>query len=685
MAFAPIFPTPPKPHAPNPRLTVHVEGSEISERFGVQWQDVLSQIGTGEFQLLNSHTAIATIEEDQLVIFKLDGTEFLAWVIDAVTKTTLAEGEEGDEVTVFAGKTTLSELTRGVTLPASGVRFVDTPIFTGYVTTKPYSPERFFGPMEPSYDDSSWDAAVEVAAPVGSLAPANWPDPDAFWIGTDDDVLHHRETFTTSGVFTVKIFFAAANAVHLFVDGVLVSKVDDTIDGDAASKTRSVKVEVTDGTHTIYARVARGAKPDSLLILSVFEVGTDNVLCRTTSSWKSSPTVEKVTVGSVAIQAFTEAQGRDTVTEWDWDFTELVDTAGRPWPDMGDWYNAPVKDKLLDLLNQLVEGWAEMAALAANGGRTLSMWVAEGVLDGNGDVAPGRPLDLEFEIEVGVNATKLVHGKQAVSGNVGAIEFNDGLIMAQLDDSVTAHGRREVGLALGSLDGPMALYVAEAQLRPTSTPELTIVAEFEPVAGSESQQLSIVTGLGGTLTAPNWTGTPTSYRVKAHSGGEDDDGNLIIRPELNTATDVLDKRYQQFMARTNNGTNNGRSLSATVTSKQVTGAQVVTPLGGLDFSTGGAYSIVGDRGSARRPSEPALVVRFDAVDDTAGASGDTTYQVEVDASPIGTVTLPDTVDEGTTTLAAPVYVDQENLLNIEATAAGGHVGVSVKVIAVPIG
>ena len=263
--------------------------------------------------------------------------------------------------------------------------------------------------------------------------------------------------------------------------------------------------------------------------------------------------------------------------------------------------------------------------------------------------------------------------------------FKDGLFFGELVDAVTDHGRRIAGLEFGGLDGPQALNAALASLRPISEPEVSITAELDPEAIADTDQVHLVTGLGGTVTAPAMrTGTPTAYRVMGHSGTEDDDGVIAVRPELATARDAIEQRYQRWFAATNNGTLDGRSATSAISSPSVTGGGIVSPIGGLDVSTGGIYSAVGDRGSARRPSEPGIIVAFDAYDDVAGASGATTYRVEVDASSIGTVTLPNTVDVGHTVLSTPVYVDTTNLVNIECTAAGGHTGVTVAVVTIPI-
>lgn len=679
MPLAPLFPSPPAPGNANPRLTVDVGGDIITERFGVQWQDVLSQIGVCEFSLLNNNEAIASLEEGQVVIFRLDGEEFVAWVIDNLHRTTVAEGEASEEVTVFSGATTLAELKKAIVMPAGGVVYVDTPIYVGTISLKPYSGERFFGPMESDWDVSGWSAASPVTGePVKYL-----PGGTAAWIGSTADVIHVRDSFTTSGIVKAKLFFAATNAAHIFIDNTCVARPDDTaVEGNATPKTRSVEFEVRDGTHTIYARVVRGAKTYSAIKYTVWEIDSNHLLRASGTGAKVTSSVE-VTPGYVAGKLFAEMHDRDCLPDWDYDFDDVDDSAGRKWPSMGDWWSCRAKDTVYAVLEKLCEGWAEMHALAQNGGRTLSMWVADGVTDGDSGTGTGYTPTVDVTIERGVNATQLIHERSAVAGNSVAWEFNDGLFYAA-PDPPPAEGIVEIGLDLSELDGAQSIFVAEANLKPISSKELSITAEFQPSAGSENDQVKIVQGLGGTCTVADWDGTPTGYRIKGHSGGEDNDGNVKVRPELNSARDTMEQRYQRWLSRSNNGTNDGRSASATISSRDVTDSTVVTPLGGLDFSTGGAYSIVGDRGSRRRFSEPALVIGAVGECDVAGASGDTDYAIEIDGSTIGTITFPNGSDEAVLTFGTPIYADQTNISNIECTAEGGHIGCSIDVIAVPI-
>ena len=680
MPLAPLFPSPPAPGNDNPRLVVEVDGDVIDERFGVQWQDVLSQIGSGEFTLLNDHHAIATLAEGQVVIFSLDGDEFIAWVIDNVHRTSVSEEEDAQEVTVFSGSTTLAELRKAVVMPAGGVVYVETPIYVGTISLKPYSGERFFGPMEVGYDVTGWDDAEAVPLAAPDLVPYV----SALWIGSTDDVIHIRDTFTTTGIYKAKLFFAASTAAHVFIDGTCVARPDDTeIESSDPFKERAVEFEVRDGTHTIYARVAKGTFSYSAIIFSIWAIDSDDLLLESSEDAKMTAATAGVTPGYVADKVLTEMQDRDVNALWDWDFTITHDTAGRKWPRIGDWWSCRVKDLVLSVLEKLCEGWAEMHALASNGGRTLSMWVAEGVTDGDAGTGTGYVPTVGVTIERGVNATTIIHERSAVAGNAVAWEFNDGLFYAG-PDPVPDDGVVEIGLDLSELDGAQSIFVAEANLRPIAEKELSITVEFEPPAGDEADQVAIVKGLGGVCTTEAWDGTPTGYRIRGHSGGEDNNGNIKVRPELNTARDTMEQRYQRFLSRTNNGTNDGRSASATISSRDVIDSTVISPLGGLSFSTGGAYSIIGDRGSRRRYSEPALVLGAVGECDVAGADGDTDYAIEIDGSVVGTITFANGDDDAEVRFATPIYADQTNISNIECTAEGGHVGCSIDLIAVPI-
>ena len=413
---AAIFPNPPQPATPSARLTVTAAGVPVTERFGVEWQDVLSQLGSGQFALLNTHPLITadTIDNDQLVIFSLDGDEFLAWIITTQHQTSTTAAEESAGVTVFSGETTLVELRRMVVLPNAKIRFVDTPIFVGYVSTKPYALERYFGPMEPGYVDSAWPAAIEVLQVTGAAAPEGWPARHGcYWIGAGEPTAFVRDSFTTSGVFKVKVFFAGGVncKVDLFLDGTPVGQIDPTTE-DGEGKTRAVVVEVTNGTHHLFARSVAAAG-DATVAYCVVNCATGAILCVSDDTAKAVDEVAGVTVGSIMETALAEADAWDTLPGWTMDFDAAEDTDGRPWRSMGDWWSCKaVTTDYLQLGQQLCEGWAEMAAEASKGGRVLSMWVAAGTLDGAGNTGVGRnPSMGGLTIAKGVNATELIHEK----------------------------------------------------------------------------------------------------------------------------------------------------------------------------------------------------------------------------------------------------------------------------------
>lgn len=100
--------------------------------------------------------------------------------------------------------------------------------------------------------------------------------------------------------------------------------------------------------------------------------------------------------------------------------------------------------------------------------------------------------------------------------------------------SITAHGRHEDFLSAGDANTPQeAQRVAEALLARIAWPSETITIAIEAGLGSaDTPYTDFVTG--DVITAPDHTGTPTTWRVKGFTVSEDAAGNPIYVPEIET-------------------------------------------------------------------------------------------------------------------------------------------------------
>lgn len=395
------------------QLSVKVDGSTVVGAYDIAYQDVLNDLGSGSFRLPFDAAAVPTTEFGDVVEVLLDSTVIGRWVIERVDRVQAADGEEADQDWSYSGRSVVSELERGIVYPATGVRDVVSPIFTGRLGFKPYSDERHLGPMDPHYDISGWGAAVEAAPMVGALSPIGWNDPDAMWLGGDYDYAHFAATFTTSGDFSVSIRFVMEEG-ELWVDGVLVARVDAAMDEPGLEKARRVVVEVQDGTHYIYARAVRIFNADCLFACSIYGRNSQTNDRRTDDTWKMLADDDaSMTPHEIVDQLLGECQTRGTLAGWTFTSAATLDTAGDTWPTIaGGDFALRVGDTMLDVLSQLAESWIDFAVLPSDGARELSMWIAEGV-DAPGGTGAGRGTTTAVTHALGGDIVELAHTRTA--------------------------------------------------------------------------------------------------------------------------------------------------------------------------------------------------------------------------------------------------------------------------------
>lgn len=673
-------------------LTVEVDGVVIADRFGVGGQQIHNAAGTGSFALLNDDPQIGLCAVGATVVERLDGTPINEWTITRVEPVAVdPDDDDANLATTFAGDGyTLAD---AVVFPGAGVHTITSGPLEGLtISSKPFGDDRYLGWMERDYDDSSWGAAVQALVPSGDFRPVGFPDSSAWWIW--DSALSggahpvgtklFRRTFTPLSpvVFAVKIVMAGLDSYEAYLDGTLIAKTDPAIDTDAGTKARAITVEINgDRPHTLAIRVDHVSASAGGCLCTVYEHETANVLTRTDSSWKVVDLSAEpgMTPGSVMRQLASEAAGRDVLVDTTFTFGDSLDSRGEPWPTIVGDFTVRVLDGLDDVTDQLAEGWWDWW-FAPGAGRAMSAVTADGV-QRPGGTGTGRGQTRSVTFAEGVNCTELSYVETDVVKNAALARWADGFIYEEITDSVASHGRRETGLALSNVQsGPSTLWTMLATLQPVSSPEVSIVVGIEPANEADTPFLAF--GIGDRVTAPARDGTPTEYRVMAISWDEDDDGYIAWTVELATARDVQEQIWQRWLRRTGNGTLDGRSRSATVTSPSVLSAGVVTPVE-ITWSTGSGELLIGDRGSPYRPREQLIVYRLDAEADVAGATGPSAVRLYDGITPGPTVQLNVGADSGHIDLAAPFLVDTLDTLNVEGVLEGGHTGVSVTAYGFP--
>lgn len=684
-------------------LVVTIGGVTIANRFNVQWSDIMSDVGNGEFTLLRDDAQAGDIDPGDIAIITLDGTDVFAFVVEEIEDTILDPEGEAAEITRYSGRSTAILLDKLRVYPSKGVFDVTAPPELAGLTVvaKPTSPDRYMGWMEPSFDDTGWASATVALALGGDFRPKGQPDLAASWIWFEapvsnehpvGDVCLFRRTFTTgtSSPFAVKIIYAALDDVEVYLDGVLVNKTDPARETDVGQWAREAVVEINGSLpHTLAFKVQHLRTGMAGLTYTVFEHNTDTVLARSGTStrvYDATAGEPGLTPGAVMNQLLTEGADRGWAHD---DFASSFNATdcSRPdeeWPTITGAFEMRVGDSALDVLNQLAEGWVEWTVEPGQStyvGKLLAMWNAKDV-DAPGGPAPGRGSASGVTFEEGVNCTRFHRRRRAAEFTHVLVEWGDG----QLDGGTvaeTTHGRLETFLSLSNVrNGPSAIRTAAATVTPLSDVTESVVVEIQPEDAADTPYLAF--GIGDTVSVS--TGALTSdYRVVAISCQEDEEGYLTWLPELATATEIYQQKQQRWLRRTSNGTLDGVSKSATPSSEHIMSSGKV-PVHEETFSTAGADPVLAaDIGTNWRIKDGSyLIYRMDAEANVAGVSGSTTIRLDVDAASTGeTVSLTSGNADGTHDISPPILVGPGQYVNIYATAAGGHEGVNVTVFAVP--
>lgn len=391
-------------------LTVKAGTTALTEAFGVSFQEVHNDLGSGSLSMLSDDPNLSAVTYGTVITPLLDTTPIGHWIVEQKERRRIID-PESDTGYTFTGRTTIAELERSIVYPPRPPELVSTPIFSGYAAPKPYTDERHLGAMDTSYDTSGWGSATQIVQARSVFAPVAWNDPDAYWIGGSGGAhgyYHFYKSFTSAG-FAVVIQFAMADDGELWMDGTLVARVSAATDENPQTRTRRVIVETNGTNHYIYARVQALAVPDPLFLCTVWGKGTNTNYARTGSSWKALPDVEAgYTPHQIMNILITEAQSRGELTGWTLTSTATNDSDGTPWPTVSGDFALRVGDTVLDVLRQLSETYIDFAVEPGDGPRELSMYVADGVARPGG-TGVGRGSTKSVTLAEGTNILELSH------------------------------------------------------------------------------------------------------------------------------------------------------------------------------------------------------------------------------------------------------------------------------------
>lgn len=663
--------------------------TEIVGWMNVEFQVALSTKTGASFELLRDNTQVADISPSTPIAIDVVGDTDTArtwWIPVDVQDVVVDDGEEVAEIVRVSLESAERLLESGTVYPSGGVMYFDTPIWAGTKAGLPDGPDRYVGAMDVHYDASAWPAASEVAQMTGALAPEGWNTPSAYWIGGTGDAYEFVADFW-SDALVCSMFVSCADAGEVWVDGQLMIRLDPVVDDATANKVRRVDFDVgtADGWHRVYGWVQRFTATNSALGLSVYDKNTNTLRLKTDDGWKQRAVAPGVTPGWVLDQLVDEAHTRGTFPDVAVTFDRVEDTAGRAWPlVIGQMAFRTGLDSMLDVADQLSEGYLEYNMSVAGSFGDLNAWVGSGVVDGDSVEAPGVGTTTSVEYERGVNTRRIAHRETFNIKNVSLIMGRQGMVVGPDDASIAVWGRHEVGLSLGQCDGPASIYVAAATLLPISQPETSVEVVTLPTGDTDTPLLGV--GLGDWCKVESRTGTLVDHRVMGVIVRQEADDSDVaeLTLECDTVREVLAKRHARHLARTNTGTIDGRSRSATASSPAIRSTGIVSTIP-VTFSSSAESedTDISPPKAARQVMGLAVLL---AEAETAGVSS-TVYTVFRNGSSTGSsVTLP------ASTATATAYVTPTSTIwwpgdtySLRCTTAGGHEDVSVTAVFVLAG
>ena len=392
-----------------------------------QFQDTLSEAGSGSFVLQNddADNATLTLDDPRFVTFRVNGAGAWTMLVEAFEKTLVGSAEDA-EATKWSGRGHLAYLERGVVYPSRGVN------------TLPIEEDRLFNWTSPVFDDSAWGhvhspgRAMQIMIPggwgstsVGTLvdrqfpdwdASALWPSPGTAYKGTPGDV-YFRQSVTIVAQGTYTLFIIMDNTGEFYVDGTLVGSPGSS-DGNGFHTQTVATVDLSPGTHTFAAHVLNIARPTQpynadgtqdrnpgMLMWALYPVdatgagptlvdylpGTHRPIpagnaiahsdstCRAAAFPASPP---GMTPGQVIRIALEEAQGRGALAGVALDFTDDVDSNGSPWPNVADIATKVGNDLLTfyrEIAGTYVDLWMQPGSLTLSAYRNGTMGSLTGV------------------------------------------------------------------------------------------------------------------------------------------------------------------------------------------------------------------------------------------------------------------------------------------------------------------
>lgn len=364
----------------------------LDQSFNRTWQEQIGDAGSGSLSLLNDDPDLALVRDGDVIRFELHGEYAFSFVVTDRQKTTIAAGEEHDEVTVLSGPGLLAWLTRSMLIyPArQPPQLLAGPIAERVIQQDVVDENRTFS-------WASYDMLIDADryVPVANLGnmevtPPGWPPgltvdrigpPDSTAENTPPGIVYYRFGFeVTDTEAEIFLWSPARDPLTIWVDG---SLMDDSDGGVEEDEVRNVSVSTAatgDTTHNISVAVnhqGEGVGWIAVLGLGVNEDGdyTGSSVMTSNAGWLCIPYPPEpppVTAMAVLTAAVGEMNSRRYNPQLGFVGGEEVDAGGTPWPPLPE-ITTKVGTTVWDFLQEMapfVEVW-----MGANP-RQLWVWVA---------------------------------------------------------------------------------------------------------------------------------------------------------------------------------------------------------------------------------------------------------------------------------------------------------------------
>lgn len=556
---------------------------------GLSWQEALNEPGTGSITVQLDDDAAPLFTAGCVVRCYCYEVEAFAFIIDKDPhRTTVAAGEENEQVLVATGQGTAAAFADARIYPYKGVSeqvlnqnrlytfaSPDFPNTGDWVPAIQLSQQKDLDPVR--YSVVQWitvsadpDIPDEPGETVHAPAPLGWLVPDAWWIwGTAPDPVsmpvgfcYFRKEFTLDATTELVIACTADNHYTLYLDGTPILG-DMGEPGDTWNSHKRADMTLPAGTYMLAAvaenQIALPGTEDlnpAALLAAVYTVDVEDKLattiCVTDDSWSCLPypNVDDVpyvpgwTPGQIVIDMITEAQARGALAGYDVGFDGENASNVAPWDgaDGGGHFvpgfSVAIGGTILDALGQLVDnGWIDYRMAATLGlERTLLMFNPGGaanhvatVLQSTGDLATSNILSLAFEPQTAPTTRLLV-------------KWSSGFLV--LDDATaqTAHGVHEGYLTVDAVNAVEAARVAGLVLADMKNPVTSIVIDLDPVGDSDRPYIDF--HVGDYVHAPTPDGTSIEFRLHGLTVTQTDSGLASFALEINSRTLVHER--EQF-------------------------------------------------------------------------------------------------------------------------------------------